>query len=172
MRLARFKSLGFFFWHGRHEFYHVLLGLVWAWYLRERWNEFNPRWIWLAMLGSVLPDLDHIIYFFTYGRWDSYNIKLRYLIKSHQWRASWLYMKNGHKKNTSLMTHNVYFMIILLGVAVVASFYAWRVGVILFGAMFSHYLFDILDDLVILGHLNPNWKHWGSSWKTKDRSTL
>lgn len=161
MRLARFKSLGFFLWHGRHELYHVLLGLMWAWFLRERWNEFNPRWIWLSVLGSLLPDLDHVIYFFGYGRTDLYNVELRQLLRTRQWRKSWLYMKNGHKTNTNLMSHNFYVMVLLLVSALLSSVVDWEAGVILFGSMLIHYVFDIADDLVILRHVNPNWKRWG-----------
>lgn len=160
-QIARIKSLGFFAWNGRHMFYHVILGLLWAWFLREIWNEFNPRWIWLSIFGSVLPDADHLIYFLTYGRRDEYTIKLRLLLRSHQWRASWLYMKDGHKTNTRLVTHNIFIMLGLLIFSTFAIFYEWQSAVILCGAMFFHYLFDVFDDLFILGRLNPNWKRWG-----------
>src|SRR5574341_1266502 len=56
--VARIKGLGFVFWHARHEFFHVLIGLVWAWVLREVWGQFNPRWFWLSAFGSLLPYAD------------------------------------------------------------------------------------------------------------------
>ena len=59
------------------------------------------------------------------------------------------------------MYHNIYVVIILALMAVIASFVDWQVGVVLFGAMVSHYLFDIADDVVQLGGMNPNWKRWG-----------
>ena len=62
--VARIKGLGFILWQTRHMVYHVMLGLLWAWFLRERWGEFNPKWIAMAVVGSLLPDLDHLNYFF------------------------------------------------------------------------------------------------------------
>ena len=61
--VARIKGLGFILWQARHMAYHVMLGLLWAWYLREKWGEFNPRWIIAAVVGAVLPEIDHIHYF-------------------------------------------------------------------------------------------------------------
>ena len=159
--IARIKGLGFIFWHTRHEFYHVLLGLVWAWFLRERWSEFNPRWIWLSVFGSLLPDSDHLAYFLGYGRHEGYSKQVKELLKNRQWRMVTVFMESGHKYNTSLASHNVYFMAILLAGALVFSLYEVRVGVILLGAMLIHYVFDITDDLIQLGAINPNWKRWG-----------
>lgn len=159
--IARIKGLGFVLWHARHEFYHVLLGLVWAWFLRERWSEFNSRWIWLSIFGSLLPDADHLVYFWGYGKQDQYARQIRQFLKNRQWRMVTVFMETGHKYNTDLASHNVYFMAILLVGSLFSSLYEWRVGVILFGAMLVHYIFDIGDDLLQLGHINPNWKRWG-----------
>ncbi|MCL4359963.1 hypothetical protein M1555_01755 [Patescibacteria group bacterium] len=159
--VARIKGLGFLVWHGRHEFYHLLLGLIWAWYLRERWHEFNPRWIWFSVVGSLLPDADHLIYFVTYGRTETYTRQLRQFLREHEWRNLFLHIESGHKKNTKLASHNYYVMAILLGCSVFSYFYDWRVGVILFGAMLIHYVFDVADDYITLGSVNPNWKRWG-----------
>ena len=52
-------------------------------------------------------------------------------------------------------------MTILFGLATGSMFVDWNAGVILFGAMLLHYLFDIADDIVTLGQINPNWKRWG-----------
>jgi len=157
----RIQGLGFILWHARHEFYHILLGLLWAWFLREWWHEFNLRWIWLSLFASLLPDADHFLYFFAYGKKESYAQEAKKLFKTKQWRDLVAFLENGHKYNTSLATHNVYFMFLLFGLAGASSFIEWRVGVILFGAMVVHYVFDILDDMLQLGYLNPNWKRWG-----------
>jgi hypothetical protein len=159
--IARVKGLGFLAWHARHEFYHALLGLVWAWILREWWGEFNPRWILLSVFGSLLPDADHLLYFGTYGRSSDYTSKVRHLLKTRQWRNLMVFIENGHKFNTNLSYHNYYFMAVLLGMAFLSSFWDWQAGIILFGAMLIHYIFDIVDDLIQLGAVNPNWKRWG-----------
>lgn len=159
------KGAGFIFWHARHEFYHVLLGLAWAWFLRELWGQFNPRWILTSVAGSLLPDLDHILYFLGYGRNDTYTRQIKNFLKSRQWRTTAVFIENGHKSNTELSYHNYYFMAILLGLALVSSFVEWEAGVILFGAMLIHYLFDVADDIIQLGGVNPNWRRWGRKKK-------
>ena len=50
---------------------------------------------------------------------------------------------------------------ILFGLATGSLLVDWNASVILFGAMLLHYLFDIGDDIVTLGQINPNWKRWG-----------
>lgn len=163
--VARIKGVGFILWHTRHEFYHILLGLVWAWFLRELWNQFNLRWIWLSVFASLAPDLDHLVYFATYGRRDWYAREIRKFLRARQWRMLWLSLENGHKRNTNLALHNFYFMAFLFLSAFVSSLYEWQTGIILFGAMLLHYLFDLIDDYVVLGSINANWKRWGRGRK-------
>jgi ABC-type transport system involved in cytochrome bd biosynthesis fused ATPase/permease subunit len=158
--VARLKGLGFILWHTRHEVYHVLLGLVWAWFLREIWQQLNAEWIVIAVLGSLLPDLDHFFYFFIYGRKDMYSKQVKSFFKSREWRILWNFIETGHKYQTDLLTHNFYFMAFLFLVAAASFFYNWKVGVVLFGAMLIHYLFDVFDDIIALGYINTNWKRW------------
>ena len=160
--IARVKSAGYILWHGKHMVFHVLLGLMWAWFLRERWGEFNPTWVWTAVAGSLLPDMDHLNYFFRHGRNDSYTRQVVSYIKERQWRMLFSFLSTGHKFNTSLSYHNVYMVVVFLSLAAGASFVDWQVGVVLFGAVISHYLFDMADDIVQLGGINPNWKRWGN----------
>jgi len=160
--VARLKGIGFILWHTRHEFYHVLLGLVWAWFLREIWRQFNIRWITVSVIGSLLPDLDHFFYFFVYGRKDIYAKQIKSFLRGREWRIVWNLLETGHKYQTDLATHNFYFILFLLLLSLASFFYDWKIGVVLFGAMITHYLFDVFDDIMMLGYINPNWKRW---WK-------
>ena len=160
--VTRLKGLGFILWHARHGFYHVLLGLVWAWFLREVWQQFNVRWITVSIIGSLLPDLDHFFYFFVYGRKDMYSKQVKSFLRSREWRILTKFLETGHKYQTDLATHNFYFMIFLLLLSLLSFFYDWKVGIVLFGAMLTHYLFDVFDDIVTLGYINVNWKRF---WK-------
>lgn len=157
-RFTRIKGLGYVLWHARHEFYHVVLGLLWAWVLREVWQELNFRWILTAVFGSLLPDADHVVYWITYGKRDPYTKMVFSFVKQHEWRILVKFIEKGHKYQTNLVFHNYYMILALFGVSTVSFVYDWRVGVVLFGAMVIHYVFDIVDDLVTLGHTNPNWK--------------
>lgn len=159
--LARVRGMGFILWQSRHMAYHVMLGLLWAWYLRELWKQFNLLWIWTAVVGSLLPDLEHIYYFLGYGRRDSYSKQVFSHIRKGEWRMLFYFVSTGHKFNTSLSYHNIYVVGILIVLSTVASYVDWHIGVVLFGAMVSHYLFDMADDLLQLGEINPNWRRWG-----------
>lgn len=160
-QVARLRGIGFILWHARHEFYHVLLGLVWAWVLREYWQEYNTQWVAVAVVGSLLPDVDHVMYFFTYGRREQYTKQIVDFLKSRQWRMLTVFIEKGHKNNTDLVTHNYYVIAGLLASAFVLAYFDVRSGVVLVGAMVVHYVFDIVDDLLILGHVNPNWRRLG-----------
>ncbi len=87
------------------------------------------------------------------------------MLKTRQWRAVTIFIENGHKQNTNLSSHNYYVMIAFLATSILSSLYSWRIGVILFGAMVIHYVFDIVDDLIQLGSVNANWKRWGNGRK-------
>ncbi len=163
--MAKVKSVGWLIWHAKHEITHVLLGLVWAWFLRELWGEFNLRWIWLSVFASLAPDLDHIVYWFTYGRRDVYSRAVRYYLRHLQLRNLWKTWETGHKNNTSLATHNLFTVGGLLILSIISYFYEWQTAVVLFGAMLLHYGFDMIDDLIVLGSLNPNWKRLGRGKK-------
>jgi len=165
--IARIRGLGFILWHSRHELYHALLGLAWAWLLREVWGEFSFRWVFFAILGSLLPDADHLFYFVTYGKRDEYAASIKKLLGTKQWRNLTVFIEQGHKYNTDLMYHNIYFIALLLATTFLCFLFDWKSWVVLFGAMIIHYIFDILDDFVTLGYINPNWKRWGSGRKKK-----
>ena len=156
------RGIGFIFWQSRHMAYHVMLGLLWAWFLRELWGQFSFKWISLSVFGSLLPDADHVLYFTTHGKKDTYSQQVFAFLRNHEWRNLIVFMKNGHKYNTNLSYHNVYFIGILLFFTVVSSYFDWQAGVILFGAMIGHFLFDIVDDVFVLGYINSSWRRWGN----------
>lgn len=165
--LARIKGLGFIFWHARHEFYHALLGVAWAWVLREVWGEFSTKWLLLSIFASLLPDVEHLFYFLTYGSRDRYTKEIKNFLKTHQWRTLTIYIEHGHKQNTELSYHNIYVILFLFILAFICFVFDWNTWVVVFGAMITHYIFDILDDIVTLGYINPNWKRWGNGRKKR-----
>ena len=147
----------------KHELTHVLLGLVYAWFLREWWGEFSVRQIWWAVFASLLPDVDHLIFFFFYGRNDPYSRQVKKLLRDGQVSSLFSYVMKGHKHNTNLWSHNIYIVFILLFVSFLSYQFDWKLGLVLFGAMALHFIFDIVDDFLILHGLNPNWRRWGLS---------
>lgn len=154
----RIGSVGWFVWQARHEFTHVLIGLMYAWFLREWWQELNFSYILLAAAGSVLIDVDHLLYWFLYGKNDWLAKEVRRLIRQGQLRNVWLLIKYNHKYNTGLATHNIYFIGFFFLLSITSFQFDWKTGVVLFGATVLHLLFDVTDDLWVLGHVNDNWK--------------
>jgi hypothetical protein len=159
---AKIKGLGYIMWHAKHEMVHVLLGLLWAWLMREVWGELSMRWVMVAIFGSLLPDADHLLYFFTYGKRDLYSKQILSMVKERHWRLLTVYIEHGHKTNINLTYHNYYFASFLFILCLVSYFYDWKTSVIFLGAMLTHYIFDVIDDILFLGHVNANWKRWGS----------
>lgn len=159
--LAHLRGITFIMWHAKHMFVHVLLGLAWAWMLREFWNEFNLKYVILAITGSLIPDSEHLIYFFTYGRKDPYSLAVKKLLREHEWRTVTVFVEKGHKRNTSLKFHNMIIMFLLMMFTSVSLLFDWKSWVVLLGAMITHYIFDIIDDFANLGYLNSNWRRWG-----------
>lgn len=162
---AKIRGVGFILWQARHMAYHVMLALLWVWFLRELWGVLNVWWIIVAAVGSVLPDVDHLRYFLTYGRKDAYSKQVFSYIKKGEWRRLFQFVSTGHKHNTSLEFHNVYVMGLFMVSAMAAASVDWQMGVVLFGAISSHYIFDMADDVVLLGQLNRNWTRWGRPMK-------
>lgn len=142
--------------------YHILIGLVYAWILRELWAELNFYYIALAVFGSLVMDVDHLVYALLYGRKDSYAKQVKNFLRHGKIRTLFSFWSKNHKKNTSLWSHNIYVAGALLGVSLFSFLKDMETGVVLFGSMFLHLLFDIFDDLLILGEMNSNWKRfWG-----------
>ena len=98
---------------------------------------------------------------FTYGKKDPYSKLVKSLFANRQWRLLWYTIDKGHKYNTNLATHNYFTILFLTGLSALAYFFEWQSAVVFLGAMVLHYVFDIVDDFLILGSINPNWKRWG-----------
>ena len=79
------------------ELFHVFLGLMWVWYLQMAWTEITGFLIGIAIIGSLLPDIDHLIYFFTYGKNDPYTRTIFSFIKKKEWKVLISFIENGNK---------------------------------------------------------------------------
>ncbi len=145
----------------RHMLYHILVGILWTLFLQLVWGDSAGMYILLGAVGAVLPDLEHLYYFFGYGRHDGYVMKIFSLFKHRDWRELTKFIAIGHKYNTSLIFHNIYTTLLFIGITAYSADRGWLYAAALFGAMASHYVFDIVDDMLTLGKLNENWYRWG-----------
>ena len=155
----KIKRVPFVIWYSKHEITHLLIGLVFAWILREVWGVFSFYYVFLAAVGSLVIDVDHLLSFFTYGRKDWYAQEVRRILRQGQIGTLLRFWRDNHKHNTGLASHNVYVLAGFLVLAAVSTQFDWKASVIFFGAIFLHLVFDMFDDYWALGHLNDNWKH-------------
>lgn len=163
--MTKIRGLGFLFWNGRHMVYHLLLGAMWMWVVQDQIGIYSASLLLWSLFGSVFPDFEHLLFFFTYGKSDEYTAWVKTYIKHKDWRVLIRFLEKGHKYNTKLRYHNIY-TIMLLSIMTIAFFrFQLYVGFIFTGAMTIHYLFDILDDLATLGKFNKNWYRWGKTIK-------
>lgn len=157
---ARTRSTFIFFWNSAHEIMHLFLGFLFYYFIV---GYFFPDFkndkglLFLALFGSLLPDVDHFFYLFFYGRKKTYTILLKNVLREDGWRAMVKFFRKNHKEQTGLISHNL-LTIITLGILTYFSLTDSRVRTFtLLGAMMTHFLMDIADDWIYLGGLNPNW---------------
>jgi hypothetical protein len=138
---------------------HVLLGVTCAYLTLFIFPDSDrSNLVVCGILGSLLPDIDHIFMYFVYGKKSLYaQIAKSYLVKK-QLRHWARFVKINHKLNTGLYSHNFvsvalslfffyYFGILKSHTLITVFFMAWT----------SHYLFDMWEDILFLKTLNPNW---------------
>ena len=160
-KIRKVTKIPFLFWYARHELVHMLLGLVYIYILGQIWGEINRYQIFLAVFGSLLIDLDHVLYYIYYGRHDDYSKHVISLFRHGNLKTLFGFLKDNHKDNTNLMTHNIYFVVIFTGLLLASFWYDWKARTIVFGAIVIHLIFDMVDDIWMKGRLNENWMRWG-----------
>lgn len=141
-----------------HHPIHLVVGLI----IGFIYYIFNPgleldRILFFAGLGSLIPDIDHVLFMYFYGRSTEYaKIQKKYL-KNFQIRKFINFSKNNHKKNKSVYTHNIITILVILFITITAknSDHVY-LAVFLISCIF-HYILDIFEDFLYFGSLNSNW---------------
>ncbi len=110
-----------------------------------------------ASLGAILPDLDHFVFFYLYGRQTDYARLARKYISNGQLKKFIKFAKTNHKKNFSVYSHNIFTIIALLLISLsLKSTEHFYITVFLLSCAF-HYTLDIVEDIFYFGKINPNW---------------
>ncbi len=157
----RLKTILHIIWHLKHELIHILLGVAWVSMLHSIWQSTVFEWVGISILGSLIPDIDHLIYFFTYGRNDAYTKQIFSLLRKKEWKKVVVFIEIGHKHNTNLSFHNIYVVSTLVAMTGVLYYLDYRFLAVFVGSMVTHFLFDIGEDLALLGYINKNWTRFG-----------
>lgn len=160
MKTARKVSLFTltFFWHGKHEWIHILLGMLWLVVLSSMTSfTVSSYHILLAIAGTLAPDLEHIIYLFIRKRNSLYTKTVITYLRKKQIVQLIRFFEKNHKHETYLPFHHIFTPVIFLFISIIAYQFDNFGALVFMGAGVIHYLFDILDDLIFLRRLNPNW---------------
>lgn len=141
-----------------HMSIHVLWGIIIALVIKKFIVDVSLFLLLLTgILGSLLPDFDHVLYIFIYGRKSEYSRFIRHFISQKQLKKTFWFCKNNHKLNTGLYSHNILTMILVLILSINAITIKNYFLTTFFLAWSMHYLYDIFEDLLFFGKINKNW---------------
>jgi hypothetical protein len=121
----------------------------------------DPR-VYLAALigGEIIDFVDHPLFHLVYRRSDPHVVRARRLFAAKGLREAIKYLikMEDERAFRGLILHNVFFLAITSGVAIVSSlFVPVSIYVFIFlGSFLLHMIADIVGDFRILGHAN-NW---------------
>ena len=141
-----------------HMYIHLIFGAL-AYFLYTWINPSASSFMnfLFALISNILPDIDHLLFFFVYGSKTDYSISVKKLLKSHQYKKAAKYCMENHKKNTSIISHNILSFAFFLIICSVSIFTKNNTLGIIALSWSYHYLFDMVEDYLFFGKLNPNW---------------
>ena len=110
--------------------------------------------MWLV--ASLIIDLDGLFYLLLKKDKSKEEKKIISLIKHYQYKRAATLLTISHKLFDKLLIHNIlgYFIFVVLLIFSVKNYS--EAGIIISGAVLTHFTFDFLDDFYQLGHIN-NW---------------
>ncbi|MBW6441872.1 metal-dependent hydrolase [Patescibacteria group bacterium] len=141
-----------------HILIHVLFGIMTALIVSKQYDNENLLLLLLmGFLGNTLPDIDHVIYFLTYGRDSEYSQIIKLFIKERHFREIKNFLRDNHKYLTGLYSHTLISPV----VSIFLTYFFFQKKLIypatFFFSVSIHFLYDILEDILFFGKLNPNW---------------
>lgn len=132
--------------------FFVFISLIKGWFSLSYW----PFWVG-GLVGTILPDLDHILYVFFLRPQEYVSQRFNHMIGQRDLRGSISLLAETRNERTKLIFHTVLFQIIFLifGFLVVTSSGSiFGRGIVL--AFMLHLIVDELVDLMEMGSLE-NW---------------
>ena len=151
------RRVGRLILEGHHMIYHLIVGFFIGWVMARYSTDLNLSIALLISLpASWLPDLDHLLVLFCYGKDSAYGKAFHKVWSRGNALEVVKFCARNHKKNYGLYSHNLLVALATLFLGIVAIPSSPRLATFLL-SVGGHLWFDVLDDLVILGRLNPNW---------------
>lgn len=143
-----------------HYFFHFLFGGASALIVNVIARPQNTSFLFLlfiALLASALPDIDHFLFAYFYGSSSQYAKMFRHYLRRGEIGRWARFCLLNHNKNYGLYFHNILTMLvafILVLVFIKVENLSW---VVFWLAFALHFAYDILDDVLLFGRPNPNW---------------
>lgn len=137
-----------------HEYVHLLFSLS-AYLVAKIFNlDFDILGLAVVIIAGYLPDIDHLFFMFGYGRHTKYAQCVIGHLKNKDLPSAIEHCRINHKSNHFILSHNLLTPLISLAL----FFYITNPLAKLFWLSFTfHFVFDVLEDLLTFGRLNPNW---------------
>ncbi len=137
---------------------HIGFGVLAVSLVASRTDIFTYKDLLFAgVLGALLPDLEHFLYFYKTGAQSPYSHIVRGYIKKKKVKNLYTFVSKYHKGLSGLYLHNVFtpLVAIIFGAKYLNQGHFLMAAFL--GGVASHFIFDILEDLLFFGKLNPNW---------------
>ncbi|MFC1700441.1 metal-dependent hydrolase, partial [Patescibacteria group bacterium] len=135
-----------------HLLIHIFLGVASALLVNKLFPASDVRGlIGLGVIGNTLPDLDHVIYFLTYGKKTEYSTMVKNLLSAKRISELRKFLKQNHKYLTGLYSHTLLSPVITS----LLSLYFFRKSesylLALFLSFSAHFIYDIVEDFLFFG---------------------
>lgn len=141
-----------------HEYFHLGFGIFAFGVTICIFPGYSPLSLLIvAAITSYLPDIDHLFFMFIYGRRTSYSQSVRSLLKAKKYHEALEFCRQNHKHNHFILSHNLLTPIISLFLFFYFVMSHHPILSVFFMSWTMHYVFDIVEDFLALGKLNPNW---------------
>ena len=139
-----------------HYVIHLLIGIAIFYFLKDETTNHDQLLFW-CMIGSLIPDIDHLFFYFIYGRKTEYASIVKSYLRKKEIRNFMKFCSLNHKKQTHLYSHNILTPAFAL---MLSPFFINHGAVAASGFFMSigfHFIFDIFEDVFVYGIFNRNW---------------
>lgn len=152
-----------------HMFFHLGLGLIvgTVFYLIAGTPSLKT-YLFIGCIAAVLPDIEHVLFFYSYGKTTAYAKSVRNYVKAREYKKAADFCKRHHKDLECLYIHNGLTPLILLLLAILFVVTAHPLVATLLVSAALHYFYDIFEDFILMRRINSNWFLKFETWHDSD----
>lgn len=144
--------------HRYHHVFHLIIGIVTGLAYSHSLQLNNWRLYCVAgAFASLLPDLEHLAYFFWFGKNSSYSKTIKTHLKKAEFLSAIKHCANNHKTITELPLHNALIPILFFFASTMFHRKLYYFMTIVNINLALHYFYDLAEDLILLKKINSNW---------------